>query len=146
MYHCQPIPALLVNNFISFPSSVHPNYMMTIAGIGFIIVVCSLAMVNIIIKDLNVTQHVYSPVMYRSKDSTFPDFSKSNDAVGEIFFDVRSIFHHTTSVPVPNLYLSRMPFRTMELSPSLPSVSQNVGNILRMGSLFQSVPVFIILH
>ena len=122
--------------------------MTTIAGIGFIIVVCSLAVVSIIIKDrLSVTQHIYSLVMYRSKDSTFPDFSKSNfDAVGEIFFDVRSIFLHTTSVSVPNLYLRRMPSRTMELPLSSPTVSQNVGNILHMGFLFSSVPVFIILH
>lgn len=33
--------------------------------------------------------------MYRSKDSTLPDFSKGNDVAGELFFDVGGIFLYT---------------------------------------------------
>ncbi|KAF8803935.1 hypothetical protein BYT27DRAFT_7259917 [Phlegmacium glaucopus] len=38
--------------------------------------------------------------MYRSKDSTFPDFSKSNDEVGELFFDPNALSKDGTAALV----------------------------------------------
>lgn len=82
--------------------------------------------------------------MYRSKDSTFPDFSKSNDEVGELFFNVRNILllHTPWHALIP--YLRQTLSRRMELPLWSSTSSRNASNISHMGFLFPSATIFII--
>jgi hypothetical protein len=58
-------------------------------GIGSAIVGCRLKQVRLSWKyHTNRKLRRYS-VLYRSKETALPDFSKEDDVVGDVFFDVR---------------------------------------------------------
>ena len=118
--------------------------MMTIGGTGFITVAWNLRCVSTTVimtsPKTYYSTHLFI-AMYRSKDSTFPDFSKGNDVVGELFFNVRSILIHTSCASLIS-YPSQMPSQRMELLLSSSTSSRNAENTSDMQSLFLSVLIF----
>lgn len=63
---------------------------MTADGIGTITVDCKLSQVRVVASSaINLIDTILQ-VLYRSKDSTLPDFSQEKGPGGEVFFDVRT--------------------------------------------------------
>ena len=66
-------------------------------GTGSTIAVCKPRRVNISneLRSSNINYHgVVMIVLYRSKETALPDFSKDETVIGEVFFDVGTLRHH----------------------------------------------------
>jgi prolyl oligopeptidase len=71
-------------------SSLRPLYLMTDTGIGSTTVVCShnQVYIHLSLEYDSDADFERSTVLYRSKEPALPDFSKEDNEVGEVFFDV----------------------------------------------------------
>ena len=101
---------LLLTDII--PSSRRQLYLMMDVGTGSTIVVCKLRQVNISNKFSSLKINYCGViVLYRSKETALPDFSKGETLIGEVFFDVRALRYdiNDLSNTLPSLtYLPRM--------------------------------------
>lgn len=94
-------------------SSRHQLYLMMDGGTGSTIAVCKPRRVNISneFSSLN-TNYRGVVVLYRSKETALPDFSKDETLIGEVFFDVRVPRHHINdlcdTLRLSPTYLPRM--------------------------------------
>jgi len=106
-----PRGQLLLTDII--PSSRRQLYLMMDVGTGSTIVVCKLRQVNISSEFSSLKMNYCGViVLYRSKETVLPDFSKDETLIGEVFFDVSAPRHDIydlsdTLVPSPT-YLPQM--------------------------------------
>jgi prolyl oligopeptidase len=84
------------------PSSRRQLYWMMDVGTGSTIVVCRPRQVNISHESSSSnTNYRGVVVLYRSKETVLPDFSKDETLIGEVFFDVRVPVNHITTFVTP---------------------------------------------